>query len=142
MNRLGNLLPYYGFSVFLLIAILYCRLIEKRGLKSLGYSKKVTDYFSGSVIAMFLLAIIISLCCFANAMSWNGINENSNMIYFICLWIGFIIQSTAEETTSRGFLLQALLKKTSVPIAILVSSTAFSLPHFFRYLKQKQNIQL
>lgn len=44
--------------------------------------------------------------------------------------LGFIIQSAAEETMSRGFLLQTLLKKTSVPVAILVSSTMFSLPHF------------
>lgn len=127
----GTLLPYYGFAMFLLVTILYCRLVEKRNIESLGYSKKITDYFSGGILAVLLLAIIIGLCCFAKAISWEGINENSNIAYILCLWIGFFIQSTAEETMSRGFLLQTLLKKTSAVVAILVSSTAFAFPHFF-----------
>ncbi|MDD6812426.1 MAG: hypothetical protein PUD93_11255 [Lachnospiraceae bacterium] len=89
-GRLGILLPYYGFAAFLLTTILYCRLVEKRNLESLGYGKKVTDYFSGGIIAVFLLVIIIGLCYFVKAISWVGINENSNITYIICLWIGFI----------------------------------------------------
>ena len=91
----GTLLPYYGFAMFLLVTILYCRLVEKRNIESLGYSKKITDYFSGGILAVLLLVIIIGLCCFAKAISWEGINENSNIAYILCLWIGFFIQSTA-----------------------------------------------
>lgn len=130
-GRIKILLPYYGFSIFLLITVLYCILIEKKGIKFLGYNKKVTDYFLGCIIAMILLAIIISLCCMTNAIVWEGISGNSDNIYLICLWIGFIIQSAGEETLTRGFLLHTLVKKVSVPMAIFVSSTAFVLPHLF-----------
>lgn len=129
-GSMGVLLPYYGFSVFLLTVILYCRLIEKKDIKSLGFNEKVYDYLMGGLVAIILLAVIISFCCITNTISWIGINENINIKYIIGLFIGFVIQSTAEETMCRGFLLQSLLRRTSVPIAVLVSSTAFSLPHF------------
>lgn len=129
-GKIGILLPYYGFSCFLLITILYCTFIEKKDFKSLGYSGRVADYFLGGAIAIFLLVVISSLCCITNVMSLVGISEGIDIIYFIGLWIGFIIQSSAEETMSRGFLLQALLKRTSMPTAIFISSTAFALPHF------------
>lgn len=129
-GSMGVLLPYYGFSVFLLTVILYCRFIEKRDLKSLGLNEKVYDYLMGGLVAIILLAVIIVFCCITNAISYIGVNENIDIKYIIGLFIGFVIQSTAEETMCRGFLLQSLLKKTSVPIAVFVSSTAFSLPHF------------
>ncbi|MDO4166662.1 MAG: CPBP family intramembrane metalloprotease [Eubacteriales bacterium] len=129
-GKTGVLLPYYGFMIFLLVTIVYYIFIEKRDLKSLGYSQRVTDYFLGGAIAVFLLGIIISLCCITNAMSWVGVKEDIDIIYFLGLWIGFMIQSAAEETMCRGFLLQALRKRTATPIAIFVSTTAFALPHF------------
>lgn len=38
------------FAIFIVVGILYCKLVEKRTLKSLGFNKKVSDYVLGMVI--------------------------------------------------------------------------------------------
>ena len=62
-------------------------------------------------------------------LSFSGIAAGIDVVYLIALFFAFLIQSLAEETICRGFLLPSLSKKTSLPLAIFVSSTAFALPH-------------
>lgn len=130
-GKVGILLPYYGFCVFLLVTILYCRFIEKRNFASMGFQKRFSDFFVGGMLAVALLLVIIVLCCILDSMKYVGINDGIDGKYLMALLIGFCIQSIAEETLCRGFLMNSLLRKTSVPAAVLVSATAFAMPHFF-----------
>ncbi|MBQ8795037.1 MAG: CPBP family intramembrane metalloprotease [Clostridia bacterium] len=123
------LMKYYGFIVFFVVTLLYCKLFEKRKLKSLGFNKKVFDYFIGAVLAVVLLVVIMFVCCVAGVMSFGGFTSVTDVLYLLALFAGFSIQGSAEELVCRGFLLPSLLKKTSLPVAVLVSSTAFALPH-------------
>lgn len=134
-GHVAELLQYYGFAVFLLVAVLYCRLIEKRGLKSLGFNKKVWDYLIGGVAGIFLLAVVVAVCCATGAMRFTGLNSNVEWGYLIALFVGFFIQSLAEEVISRGFMLTSLSKRVSLPLAIFVSSTVFALPHLSTILE-------
>ncbi len=127
-DRVAALFSYYGFSVFLLVTILFCKFVEK-DLDSLGFQNRIRDYLTGGFLAIILLMSIIGLCCFSGAISWMGISRNSDKLYLFALLAGFAIQSAAEETMCRGFLLQSLLRRTSAKIAIFTSSTAFALPH-------------
>lgn len=128
-GNMGRLLPYYGFSIFLFVAIVYCRVVEKRNLQSMGFNKRITDYLLGSIIAIVLLAVIMVVCCLTDTIVYAGINHNIDGAYIFALLIGLMIQSMAEEALCRGFLLQALLKRTTNPVAIVLSSTAFVFPH-------------
>ena len=58
------LIKYYGFSIHLIITILYCKFIENRDVESMGIIKTniVKSYFLGAGIAMMLLGIIFTLC--------------------------------------------------------------------------------
>ncbi len=125
----AELLPYYGFAVFFAVALLYCKLVEKRDISSLGFNRKAADGIKGAFIAVILLAVIVSICCAAGSVSFIGFAANADILYLALLFLAFFIQSMAEETICRGFLLRSLLEKTSVPFAIFVSSTAFALPH-------------
>lgn len=134
-GHVAELLTYYGFAVFLLVAVLYCRLIEKRGLKSMGFNKKVWDYLLGGVVGIFLMASVVAVCCATGAMRFTGLNSNVEWGYLIALFVGFFIQSMAEEVISRGFMLTSLSKRVSLPLAIFVSSTVFALPHLSTILE-------
>ena len=123
------LMKYYGFIVFFVVTLLYCKLFEKRKIKSLGFNKKVCDYFIGAVLAVVLLAVIMFVCCVTGVMSFGGFTSGVDVLYLLALFAGFLIQGSAEELVCRGFLLPSLLNKTSLPVAVLVSSTAFALPH-------------
>lgn len=128
-GHLGELLQYYGFAVFFIVTVLYCKLIEKRKLNTLGFNKKGLDYLFGGAVAILLLAVIIGLCCVSGVLGFSGVATGIDVGYLIALFFAFLIQSLAEETICRGFLLPSLSKKTSLPLAIFVSSTAFALPH-------------
>lgn len=129
-GNIAMLMQYYGFAFFLLMAILYCKFIEKRTIKAMGYNKQVFDYLLGAVMAVVLLDVILGVCCLLGGVSYVGMEANIELIYTLALLGGLMIQGAAEEALCRGFLMQSLLKKVPVWIAILVSSTAFAYPHF------------
>ena len=121
---------YYGFALYLLLTFLYCKRIEKRSIKSTGFTRKISDYITGAGIAVLLLLVIMGICCIAGAISFTGINDDRQMSYVIALLGGLIVQGAAEEAMCRGFLMTSLLKKASVPTAVFWSATMFALPHF------------
>jgi membrane protease YdiL (CAAX protease family) len=123
------LIPYYMFVIFILVGILYCKLVEKRTLKSLGFSKKISDYVWGMVIGSILIVAVMGLCCIVGTISYTGVQSHIDYMYLVALFVGLIIQSMGEELLCRGFLMTSLLKKTSAPIAIFVSAAVFALPH-------------
>ena len=134
-GQLADLLPYYGMIIFMLVTFLYCMLIEKRNLKNIGFTKKVYDYLLGTLIAIILLIIIIGVSCVFGSVEFIGISSNKN-IKSIILWaLAFFVQGAAEEIMCRGFLLSSLQKKVNKPLAVVVSSTAFVLPHLLTLIE-------
>ena len=128
-GHLAELLKFYGFVGFLLVALLYCRIVEKRSIKSMGFNSKVYDLFTGCLAAVLLLTVIVGLCCAIGALEFAGVASGVNGSYLIALLGAFFIQSMAEEAMSRGFLFQSLSERVSMPVAMIVSAAAFSLGH-------------
>lgn len=46
-GQIGQLLFYYGFLIFSLVTLLYCRFIEKKDIQAIGFSGKSIEYFFG-----------------------------------------------------------------------------------------------
>ncbi|MDE5946148.1 MAG: CPBP family intramembrane metalloprotease [Oscillospiraceae bacterium] len=135
VGLIGELLPYYGFMIFSLVTFAYCRFVEKRTIKSIGFSGNIVDYLAGALLAIILLFIIISISCIFGSMIFSGFNTNVN-IKSLILWIlAFGIQGATEEIMCRGFLLKSLQKRISIPIAIMIISTVFVFPHLFSLLE-------
>lgn len=126
------LIKCYGSSIRLAITILYCKLIEKMNLESMGIVKKkiAKSYFLGTGIAIILLGSIFILCIISKSIVYYGKNDNMDIVLILAYLGGFIIQSAVEEIMCRGFLMNSLLYKISINKAILISSVIFALPHF------------
>lgn len=130
-GNFAQLLPYYGFVMFILVTVLYWKIIEKRSLKELGITKSVSCFFAGALIAIVILAVVIAGICISGGMDFAGISGDISYKEAI-LWLGaFVIQGSGEEVMCRGFMLQSLKQKVSLPVAITVSSIAFAVPHIF-----------
>lgn len=129
MGHTADLIKYYGFALFSLVTLLYCKFIEKEKLTSIGFNKKFSDYIIGGLVAVGLLLCIVGAGCATGGLSFEGFGSNVNIVYLVVLFGAFIIQSLTEEIMCRGFLLTTLLKKTSLPLAVFVSSSAFALLH-------------
>ena len=134
-GNIAQLMQYYGFAIFFIVAILYSKFVEKRTLKSIGFTKKGTDYLVGGVIAVVLLLVIVAFCVVSGALNFIGFMPQADIGYLLWLFFGFVIQSAAEEVICRGFLLKSLCEKTNVLVGVLVSSTAFAFPHLSSLLE-------
>ncbi|MGN0406456.1 MAG: lysostaphin resistance A-like protein [Bariatricus sp.] len=126
----AGLLPYYGFAVFFLITILYCRFVEGKRLPEIGFNSKIGDYILGAMIAAIMLSVIIGVCCMSGSVKCVGIKDEIDGKIICALFLGFMIQGAAEEAMCRGFLMHSLLRKISVPVSVMLSGTAFAAPHF------------
>lgn len=128
-GQIAGLIPYYGYILFSIIAVLYCKLIEKRTLQDIGLTKQGTDYLFGIGIAIAMLVLVIILCLVTDSVSFLGINRDVSIKGLLLWGIAFIIQGSKEEILCRGFLMNTLIKKIPVPMAVFISSTAFVVPH-------------
>jgi len=128
-GQLASLLPFYGYILFSAVAILYCKLVEKRSLQDVGLTGRGTDYLSGIGMAVVMLVLVVLTCLVTGSVSFIGINRNVSIKGLLLWGLAYIIQGSEEEILCRGFLMNTLKKKISVPMAVFVSSTAFVVPH-------------
>lgn len=129
-GKTGALIPYYGFSLFLLLTLLYCKYVEKRTIRSVGFNSRIFDFLTGAGIAIILLVLIIGVGCIVGSIVYIGTGEETDLFWLIAFMVSLLIQSSAEEVMCRGFLMTSLLEKILIPTAVFFSSLAFALPHF------------
>ena len=128
--------PRY-FSVILicnifmiLIAVIYCRYVEKRPLTSMGFRKKKSarHYLAGVFTGIFMMTadVLLSVVCGVHEIK---LSAERDTVLLIVYFIGFLIQGAAEEVIFRGYLMNTIGGKVSPVPAILISSAIFSIAH-------------
>ena len=125
-----TLITYYGYIVISGVALLYWKLIEKKNLSEMGLTKRFGNYFIGAVVGVILLVLSVAAIVLTGNMEYHGVFENVDILMILLLFGGFIIQGATEEILCRGIVLHALKEKTSVWIAIVVSTVLFIIPHW------------
>lgn len=125
------LIMYYGYVILIGIMFLYWKLFQKKTLSELGFTQKVGSYITGVITGTVLVVISVLLVVLAGAISYNGVFENINNGFILLMLGGFICQGAMEEVLCRGIVMGLLMKRTSVPVAIGLSSVMFTIPHLF-----------
>lgn len=125
-----TLIKYYGYIIMTGVALVYWKLIEKKHLSEMGLTKKFGNYFIGVIAGVILLALCVAAIVLSGSIKYQGIFENVDIRMIVLLIGGFIVQGANEEILCRGIVLHALKEKTSVWIAIAVSTVLFIMPHW------------
>lgn len=125
-----TLIMYYGYIIMAGVALLYWKLIEKKSLSEMGLTKYFGNYFIGAIIGVILLALSVVAIVLTGSIKYYGIFENVDIVMILLLFGGFIIQGATEEILCRGIVLHTLKEKTSIGIAIAVSTILFIIPHW------------
>ena len=125
-----TLIMYYGYIIMASVALLYWKLIEKKSLSEMGLTKHFGNYFIGAIIGVILLALSVVAIVLTGSIKYYGIFENVDIVMILLLFGGFIIQGATEEILCRGIVLHTLKEKTSIGIAIAVSTILFIIPHW------------
>ena len=125
------LIMYYGYVILIGIMFLYWKLFQKKTLSELGFTQKVGSYITGVITGTVLVVISVLLVVLAGAISYNGVFKNINNGFILLMLGGFICQGAMEEVLCRGIVMGLLMKRTSAPVAIGLSSAMFTIPHLF-----------
>lgn len=123
------LIMYFGYAILTGIMILYWKLIQKKTLPELGFNKNVGSYVTGAVSGAVLVVISVVAIVLTGAISYNGVFRSINIGFILLMLGGFVCQGAMEEVLCRGIAMQLLRNRTSIPVAVGISSVLFMIPH-------------
>ena len=125
-----TLMMYYGYIIVIAITLLYWKFIEKKTLSEMGITKRIGNYFVGIIAGVLLLAVSLAVILMTGSITYHGVYENINIPVILLFFGGFIIQGAMEDILCRGLVLHALKEKTSLALAVAVSTVLFIIPHW------------
>lgn len=126
------ILSLYGTILATAITMLFCKVIERRPMTSLGFHKKgaLKSYLVGCLVGIILMSVSVLL-----SMAFGGvslaINSNINWKLLIIYLFGFIFQGASEEVIFRGYFMNTVASKGRIVLAIVLSAIFFGLAHSF-----------
>lgn len=134
-TNMMNDTPYMLTSLFCtgfgtILAIIYCRFIERRPLSSMGFHKNnaVSHYLKGAVTGLVLISAVILLPVVFGISSIK-LNSSFNIGVILLYFLGFLVQGMSEEVIMRGYFMNTLGGKSKPVIAVIASAVMFGLAH-------------
>ncbi len=122
--------------VMIVIVCLFCKLLQKRKMSTLGFCKKgaVKEYLCGLALGFGFFSFSVLL-----GVAGGGIRlELSDMFWraplqiagsFLLFLVGFMIQGMAEEVMCRGYFMVSFARRYPMYAAILANSLVFAALH-------------
>ena len=124
-----TLITYYCYIIISGVALLYWKLIEKKPLSEMGLTNHFGNYFIGAIIGVLLLAVSVVAIILTGNIEYHGVFENADILVIVLLIGGFVVQGATEEILCRGVVFRSLKEKTSLAIAMDISTLMFIIPH-------------
>ena len=124
-----TLITYYGYIIVIGIVLLYWKIFQKKTLSEMGITKNFGNYFIGAMIGIILDVTSAAAIMLTGMIKYNGVFKSIDFVMILLMLGGFIIQGAMEEFLCRGIVLCSLKNKTSIPVAIGVSTALFIIPH-------------
>ena len=121
------------FSTLLVIVTVvgYCRLIEKRSLRSMGITKKsaLPDYGVGVLLGLFLSSAAYGVLFLLGRIEQVSFGRVGPMLFVFL--VGFLIQSASEELLMRGYFMNSVAARSNWIVSVLLNSAIFMVLHVF-----------
>ena len=129
-SPLSFLVNHLAYIALPIMVIIYATKIEKRSLRSVGFTKGnvMPSILKGLGIGFLLILSIWILSVVSGQFQYQGI-DFSALIYLPLFLIAYAVQSFGEEIICRGWALTYFAKRHGIVLAIIISNIAFVLPH-------------
>lgn len=123
------------FSLFacaaeIILPAVYCRCIEGRSFRSMGFSRHgaAPAYVRGFALGALMLTLAGGIAYVSGAMRFSAPAGALSPAVFLYL-LGFMIQGMGEEVAFRGYFMISLSNRVPMEAAVGASGVAFSLMH-------------
>lgn len=129
----GIILMLFSTVMLIIGTIIYCRFIEKRPLKTMGFRKKnaLRDYLIGLGVGTGIFSAAVLICIIAGTADFVGISKDFSISIIAFFFLGFLVQGMSEEVLCRGYFMISCARKNSLWAAVIANSLAFAMLHLF-----------
>jgi len=121
------------FSDIMLIVLvfLFCRFLQKRKLRTLGFIKKDMwkEYGIGLLAGFLFFSVCVGLSLLTGGLKFSGVAVNFSVGIFVLYFLGYVVQGMAEEVLCRGYFLSSYARRYPVYAAVLANSLLFASLH-------------
>jgi len=113
------------------IGILYCVVLEKRSIASMGFRKRnwFLEYLGGAAVGIASISVAALIGILTGGYSFSLAKPQA--WWLILFFFGFIVQGMSEEVLCRGYLMVSMSRKTPVIVCVILTSVIFALMHIF-----------
>ena len=117
--------------VMMLIVFLFCRFIQKRKLRTLGFIKKgmLKEYGLGMLLGVAFFSVCVLLGVLFGGLKIEGISPEFSIGIFVAYLLGYMVQGMTEEVLCRGYFLGSYARRYPVYAAVLANSLLFASLH-------------
>lgn len=117
--------------VMMLIVFLFCRFIQKRKLRTLGFIKKgmLKEYGLGMLLGFAFFSVCVLLGVLFGGLKIEGISPEFSIGIFVAYLLGYMVQEMTEEVLCRGYFLGSYARRYPVYAAVLANSLLFASLH-------------
>lgn len=125
-----SIMMLFGTAATILVAILFCKIIQKRSWKSIGLSRQnaFSNYICGAIFGAITISLIVAICAVTGAGFFT--NEETSSVLIIALFLlAYLIQGASEEILCRGYFMYSVARRYPMWVAVMISSIMFALLH-------------
>ncbi|WP_073506762.1 CPBP family intramembrane glutamic endopeptidase [Streptococcus pneumoniae] len=126
------ILGLLAFGFILNTVFRWTRKIEKRPIRTLGFYREnfLSNLLKGFSLGLALFLLTLLGLVALGQYRLDSIHLDTYSLAFTLFTIPFwILQGTAEELVTRAWLIPQLAKRTNLKVAIIISSSLFTLLH-------------
>lgn len=130
-NHVYMIASLFATAVMIAIVVLFCRLVQKRKLSSLGFVKKEAgiDYFRGVLLGFGMFSAAALICALTGAIRLSPARGAFSLSTLFLYAVGYMAQGMAEEALCRGYFMVSLGRRYSMELAVLANAVAFGALH-------------
>jgi len=114
----------------ILLTMLFCKVIQKRKMRTLGFVKKdmFKEYGIGLAVGFAIFTIAVLLCVLTGSLKL-GASANFALGTWILFGLGYMIQGMAEEVLCRSYFMVSLARRYPMWVAVILNALFFAALH-------------
>ncbi len=130
-NNIIFLIMLFSEILMIAVACLFCKLIQKRKMSTMGFVKKgmIKEYLIGAAVGFAIFSIAVLIGVVTGGLKIEGISPTFSLGLFLSYLFGFMIQGMAEEVLCRGYFMVSYARAHKVYAAVIANALVFAALH-------------
>lgn len=124
-------LMLFSDAALLLIAILFCKIFQKRSMATIGFTREhaAGEYLVGMGTGFLFFSAAVLFGIITGALRIEGISKTFAPGMLVLFFVSYMIQGMAEEVLCRGYLMVSIGRRYPMIVAVVLNALVFALLH-------------